>query len=113
MFKKEIKTEINALKLWLSELETKVNELLSPEYFEWKSMAAANKDTAAKQGHFYLNSKTDTQLLEQIISEINTNEDLCALLTTSDGTTLSLRVHPQPKNIQNKSSLMRFNGDEE
>lgn len=112
MFKKEIKTEINALKLWLSELETKVNELLSPEYFEWKSMAAANKEAAAKQGHWYLNSKTDTQLLEQIISEINANEDLCALLTTSDGTTLSLRVHPQPKSIHSRSSLMNFNGEE-
>lgn len=90
----------------LNELEIRVKELESPEYYEWKSMAIANKEKAGKVGHFYLNSKTDTLLLEQIISEINKDPDLCALLTTSDGTTLSLRVHPQPI----KSTIKQFDG---
>lgn len=117
MFGKLLKAEIAGLKAYIIDLESRlqniennVKELQSPEYYEWKSMALANKESAAKQGHWYLNSRTDTQLLEQIISEINNNEDLCALLTTSDGTTLSLRVHPQPNNKSFKH--MNFDGDE-
>ena len=116
MFKsKQLKSEIECLKAYILELEEQfanyklstnktidklnktVKELSSDEYYEWKTMALANKDSALKQGHFYLNSRTDIQLLEQIISEINNDPDLAALLTTSDGTTLSLRVHPQPR----------------
>ena len=82
------------------------------DYKEWKRMSDANRENAAKQGHWYLNSKTDVLLLEQVISEINKNEDLCALLTTADGTTLSLRVHSQP-NKQNKSTNYSKYSEEE
>lgn len=78
-------------------------------YNDFKRMSDANKDAALKQGHWYLNSKADVQLLEQVIQKINENEDLCALFTTSDGATLSLRVHKQP---ERKSSFMNFDGDE-
>lgn len=108
---KQLKSEIESLKTFVVDLDERLTRLEDPHYFDWKSMALANEESAAKQGHWYLNSRTDTQLLEQIISEINKNEDLCALLTTSDGTTLSLRVHPQPNNY--KKTYMAFNGDEE
>lgn len=81
------------------------------EFLEWRKMTRANKKLAAKEGNFYLNSKTDTILLEKVIREINKNEDLTALFRTSDGTTLSLRVHKQPE--QRRSPLYRFSGEEE
>lgn len=101
---KELKSENEALKVMLLEqngkintLEAEMKEMLTDEYFEWKSQYEANKKTAGKQGYFFLNSKADTILLEKVISEINNNEDLTALFRTADGTTLSLRVHPQPR----------------
>lgn len=122
---KQVKAEIEGIKAYVLALEErvetqaklikaqdkKIKELLDPKFYEWKTMSIANEKSAAKQGHWYLNSKTDTQLLEQIISEINKNEDLCALLTTSDGTTLSLRVHSQPK--ETNRTYMNFSGEEE
>lgn len=81
------------------------------EFLEWRKMTRANQRLAAKEGNFYLNSKTDTILLEKVIREINKNEDLTALFRTSDGTTLSLRVHKQPE--QRRSSIYRFSGEEE
>lgn len=83
------------------------------EFLEWKKMSEANRKVAAKKGNWYLNSKTDIQLLEQVIAEINVNPDLAALFTTSDGTQLSLRVmpHPEPRQL---SASTRFNiGEEE
>lgn len=91
-------------------LKELVGEMDIDGYNDFKKMSDANKDAAIKQGHWYLNSKADVQLLEQVIQKINENEDLCALFTTSDGATLSLRVHKQP---ERKSSFMNnFDGDE-
>jgi uncharacterized protein YukE len=117
---KLIKEELAGIKAYILDLQNQIDEikstlkeLNSAEYYDWKSMALANEKSAAQQGHWYLNSKTDAALLEQIISEINKNEDLCALLTTSDGTTVSLRVHPQPKSLGNKSTnYNKFSEDE-
>lgn len=81
------------------------------EFLEWRKMTRANKKLAAKEGHFYLNSRTDTILLEKVLREINSNPDLTALFRTADGTVLSLRVHPQPE--QRRPSIYRFNGEEE
>lgn len=82
------------------------------EFIEWRRMSEANRKAAAKKGNFYLNSKTDIQLLQQVISEINNNSDLAALFTTADGTTLSLRVMPHPEPRQMSAST-RFNMGEE
>lgn len=115
---KDLKAEVKGLKamlidqdIRLQNLEHRVNELLSDEYFDWKSQMLANKDSANKQGHFFLSSKTDTLLLEKVISEINKEEDLCALFTTADGTTLSLRVSPHPTPAA-RQYMNKFNGDE-
>lgn len=115
---RELKCENEALKALLLDqdsklntLEIKVNEMLTDEYFEWKSQYEANKKTANQQGYFFLNSKADTVLLEKVLSEINNNEDLTALFRTADGATLSLRVHPHQDIV--RKSLMQFCGEEE
>lgn len=83
------------------------------EFLQWRKMERANRAAAAKAGHFYLTSKTDTILLEKVIREINANPDLTALFRTSDGTTLSLRVHPHEE-VRHHTTLSRFNvGDDE
>lgn len=81
------------------------------EFLQWRKMERANREAAAKVGHFYLSSRTDTILLEKVIREINDNPDLTALFRTSDGTTLSLRVHPHEE-VRHNTSLSRFNGEE-
>lgn len=110
MFNKELKQEIKAVKNTVEELMTEIASLKEDykDYLEWRKMRDANAEAATKQGHFFLNSKADVNLLEQVISEINRNEDLCALFTTSDGATLSLRVHKQPNN--NNTSFMNLIG---
>lgn len=100
MFSK-LKNRIKYLEDYVANLEERLQlvetELDNKEYQEWKSMTTANRDTAAKQGYWYLNSKADVNLLEEVIQRINENEDLTALFRTADGATLSLRVHKQPQ----------------
>lgn len=82
------------------------------EFIEYRKQTKANEKAANKQGHFYLNSKTDTILLEKVIREINNNPDLTALFRTADGTTLSLRVSPRTQKEQT-SLMSKFNGNGE
>jgi hypothetical protein len=74
------------------------------EYIEWKKMRDANAETAAKIGHFYITAD-DSALLERLIQEVNKDPDLAVLLTTAQGTTLTLRSHPQP---QVRDSLVNY-----
>jgi hypothetical protein len=108
MFNKQLKTEIQGLKAILMDQESRLSKLEEDyaDYLEWKKQRDANEKAAATQGHWYISSK-DAALIEKCIQEINKNEDLCALLTSAEGTTLSLRVHPQPKF---NGSVARFNG---
>ena len=76
------------------------------EYLEWKRMRDANEKAAATMGHFYI-SADDTAMLERLIQEVNKDPDLAILMTTAQGTTLTLRSHPQPKFNGN---VARFNG---
>jgi phage shock protein A len=105
---KQLKLEIAAIKNTVEEMMTEIAELKKDynDYLEWKKQRDANEKAAATQGHWYISSK-DAALIEKCIQEINKNEDLCALLTSAEGTTLSLRVHPQPKF---NGSVARFNG---
>lgn len=102
---KELLLEVKELQLKVKKL-TADNAKLKENYYdylEWKKMRDANEETAAKMGHWYI-SANDAALIEKCIQEINRDEDLCALLTSAEGTTLSLRVHRQP-NAKNASFL--------
>lgn len=103
------KRKFDALTADVKFLKELIGEIDVDSYNDFKRMSDANKAAAQKKGHWYLNSKADNQLLEQVIREINENEDLCALFTTADGATLSLRVHKQP---ERKSTIMKFSGEE-
>lgn len=112
MFNDRLKLEVKAIteelkhtKDGLNRLARIIKELSADwdEYLEWKKMRDANEETAAKMGHWYI-SANDAALIEKCIKEINKDEDLCALLTSAEGTTLSLRVHRQP-NAKNASFL--------
>lgn len=97
---KSLQADLKYLKILSDDLESRLqiveSEINGDEYKTWKEQLIANRETAAKQGYFFLNNKADTTLLERVIQEINVNEDLTALFKTADGATLSLRVHPQP-----------------
>lgn len=97
---KSLQADVEYLKTLANDLEERIqiveSEVNGDEYKIWKEQLIANRETAAKQGYFFLNNKADTTLLERVIQEINVNEDLTALFKTADGATLSLRVHPQP-----------------
>lgn len=107
------KKEIRDLRTYIEIMEKRLTALEEDweEYADWKKAKEANREAAAKEGYFFLNSKADTVLLEKVISEINNNEDLTALFRTSDGATLSLRVHKQPINELSKSVMEKFNYD--
>ena len=102
---KKLEAELKALQLIVERLtaDNAKFEADWDEYTEWKKMRDANEETAAKLGHWYI-SANDAALIEKCIKEINKDEDLCALLTSAEGTTLSLRVHRQP-NAKNASFL--------
>ena len=112
MFNKKLKLEVKAIqdtvtnlmedvkstKDELASLMKTVKELKTDyaDYLEWKKMRDANEETAAKLGHFYITAD-DSALLERLIQEVNKDPDLAVLLTTAQGTTLSLRSHPHPQ----------------
>lgn len=98
MFNNELKQEIKMIKNTIEEMMEEISEFKEnyEDYLEWKKMRDANEQAAAKLGHFYITAD-DTALLEKLIQEINKDPDLAVLLTTAQGTTLTLRSHPQPK----------------
>ena len=107
-----LKSEIESIKKFIEDDEAELAELKADfnDYLEWKKMRDANAESAAKQGHFYITAD-DTALLEKLIQETNRDPDLAVLLTTAQGTTLSLRTHPHP---ESKSSFShKFEGGEE
>lgn len=105
------KKELASLRAYIEIMEKRLSALEEDweEYSDWKKMKDANENAARKEGYFFLNSKADTVLLEKVISEINANEDLTALFRTSDGATLSLRVHKQPQTDLSRSIMEKFN----
>lgn len=107
MFNKELKAEVQGLKAFLMNQEERLGRLEKDyeAFLEWKKMRDANEEAASKMGHFYI-SADDVALLERLIMETNKDPDLAVLMTTPQGTTVSLRTHPQPK----VSSVARFNG---
>lgn len=106
MFNDGLKLEVLAIKKTVEEMMTEMAKFKEDydEYLEWKKMRDANEETAAKLGHFYITAD-DSALLERLIQEVNKDPDLAVLLTTAQGTTLSLRSHPQP---QIKDSLVNY-----
>ena len=106
MFNDGLKLEVLAIKKTVEEIMTEMAKFKEDydEYLEWKKMRDANEETAAKLGHFYITAD-DSALLERLIQEVNKDPDLAVLLTTAQGTTLSLRSHPQP---QIKDSLVNY-----
>lgn len=98
MFFKDIKLKIKSLESFAELQEERLSSLEKDyaEFLEWKKMRDANEEAAAKLGHFYITAD-DTALLERLIQEVNKDPDLAVLLTTAQGTTLTLRSHPQPK----------------
>lgn len=106
MFNDGLKLEVLAIKKTVEEMMTEMAKFKEnyDEYLEWKKMRDANEETAAKIGHFYITAD-DSALLERLIQEVNKDPDLAVLLTTAQGTTLSLRSHPQP---QIKDSLINY-----
>ena len=52
-------------------------------------------------------------MLERLIQEVNKDPELAVLLTTAQGTTLTLRSHPQPKQSLNLANYGKFNENEE
>ena len=113
MFGSNDKKRLAILENYIGEQFTEFGERLDnlekdwSEFIEWKKMRDANKEAAAKQGHFYI-SANDVALLEKLIQEVNNDPDLAVMMTTAQGTTLTLRTHPQPK--LNMSYLPGFNG---
>lgn len=108
---KRLKLEVEAIKNTVEELMGEVASLKEhyKDYLEWCKMRTANAEAAKKQGHFYISAE-DTALLERFIQEINHDPDLAVLMTTAQGTTLSLRTHPHP---ESKSSFAhKFEGGE-
>lgn len=113
MFNKELKLEIAAVKNTVEEMMGELAKLQEDykEYLEWKKMRDANADAAAKMGHFYITAD-DLAMLEKFIQEVNKDPDLAVLMTTPQGTTLSLRSHPQPKQSIKVTNYNKFNEEE-
>lgn len=120
MFNKKLKLEVKALQLGITmasaeitALKEKFNTLQEDynDYLEWKKMRDANEETAAKMGHFYITAD-DSALLERLIQEVNKDPDLAVLLTTAQGTTLTLRSHPQPQVKDNFINYKKFAEEE-
>lgn len=108
MFNKQVRAELLSLKAFLMDQEERLSRLEKDyeAFLEWKKMRDANEEVAAKMGHFYI-AADDVALLERLIMETNKDPDLAVLMTTPQGTTVSLRTHPQPKVSGN---IARFNG---
>lgn len=108
MFNKQLKAEIQGLKAILMDQENRLIKLEKDydDFLEWKKMRDANERAAATQGHWYISAK-DAALIEKCVQEINKDPDLAVLLTSAEGTTLTLRSHPQPKF---SGSVTQFNG---
>jgi len=113
MFNNELKLEVLSIKQTVEGLMKEVEELKADyhDYLEWKKMRDANRETAATMGHFYITAD-DTALLEKLIQECNKDENLAVLLTTAQGTTLSLRSYPVKLENKIKSAMNRFNKGE-
>lgn len=101
-----LKSEIEAIKKFIEDDEAELAELKEDyaDYLEWRKMRDANEKAAATLGHFYITAD-DSALLERLIQEVNKDPDLAILLTTAQGTTLTLRSHPQP---QIRDSLINY-----
>lgn len=114
MFNKNLKLEVKALRLRVEKLSAEIAKFKDDwyDYLEWKKMRDANEETAAKLGHFYITAD-DSALLERLIQEVNKDKDLAVLLTTAQGTTLSLRSHPQPQVRDNSINYKKFAEGEE
>lgn len=112
-WKRNLVKDIKALQESYCDLEAKYKELLetvnSQEWLDTWHQYLANKESAAKQGHFYI-SADDTALLERFIQEVNRDPDLAILMTTAGGTTVSLRTHPHPESKY--SFAHKFEGGE-
>ena len=108
MFDKSIKLEVAAIKSTVEEMMAEIAAFKEDyeDFLEWKKMRDANEKAAATQGHWYISAK-DAALIEKCIQEINKDPDLAALLTSAEGTTLTLRSHPQPKF---SGGVSQFNG---
>ena len=108
MFNKQLKAEIQGLKAILMDQENRLSKLEKDydDFLEWKKMRDANERAAATMGHFYITAD-DTAMLEKLIKEVNKDPDLAVLMTTANGTTLTLRTHPQPKF---RGGVSQFNG---
>lgn len=106
MFDNKLKQELAALKKKVEKMTAEIAKFKDDwgEYLEWKKMRDANEETSAKIGHFYITAD-DSALLERLIQEVNKDPDLAVLLTTAQGTTLTLRSHPQP---QVKNNLINY-----
>ena len=104
----ELRLEIAAIKNTVEEMMGELAKLQEDykDFLEWKKMRDANEKAAATLGHFYI-SADDTAMLEKLIQEVNKDPDLAVLMTTAQGTTLSLRSHPQPK--QRSLSVTNYN----
>lgn len=110
---KKLEAELKALQFIVAELtadNVKFNTDWD-EYLEWKKMRDANEETAAKIGHFYITAD-DSALLERLIQKVNKDPDLAVLLTTAQGTTLTLRSHPQPQVRDNFINYKKFAEEE-
>lgn len=120
MFNKKLKLEVKALQLGIEIASAEIAGLKGmfnnlqedyKDYLEWKKMRDANEETAAKLGHFYITAD-DTALLERLIQEVNKDPDLAVLLTTAQGTTLTLRSHPQPQVRDNFINYKKYAEEE-
>lgn len=108
MFNKKLKLRIKSLEDFVESQEERLSSLEKDytEFLEWKKMRDANEAAAATLGHFYI-SADDIAMLERLIQETNKDPDLAVLMTTAQGTTVSLRSWPQPKFNGN---VAHFNG---
>lgn len=113
MFNNELKLEVLGIKQTVEELMKEIADLKKDynDYLEWKKQRDANAQAAAKMGHFYV-SADDTALLERLIQECNQDPDLAVLLTTAQGTTLTLRSYPKALNNKIESAMNRFSTGE-
>jgi len=108
-----LKSEIEAIKNTVEMLMKEFDVLKGDynEYLEWRKMRTANEEAAAKMGHFYITAD-DATLLERLIQEVNKDPDLAVLMTTAQGTTLTLRSHPQPKLRESSTNYSKYSEEE-
>lgn len=110
---KDIKLRIKSLEDFVLSQEEQLSSLKSDynDYLEWRKMRDANAKAAATMGHFYISAE-DSALLERLIQEVNKDPDLAVLLTTAQGTTLTLRSYPKALNNKIESAMNRFSTGE-